>query len=165
MKRILLIICLIIPFIGTEAKRVSKIRVEAVLSECRHYEGAEEVKLGRVATVFVRGIIRLAAKTDPDAREVLSLMKDLRGVSILSFEDCSLTDQDLIIRKIDNALSGSEMLMEASDGGERVRFYGLVDAETDTVRDFVLYAPSQRALICFFGTLSVDTLSRIASHE
>lgn len=168
MKRILLILSLLLPvaaFAGTPQKTISKAGISAVISECRHYEGAEVVSLGRFATAAMKGVIRIAAKDDPDAREAISVMKGVHGISVLDFEDCSEKDKARIIKQLDKILSGSDMLMEASDNGEKMRIYGVMDEKTNEVKDFVLYAPSDCSLICLFGTLSMDAMAKIASND
>ena len=123
------------------------------------------VELGRAATAALKGAIRLATINDPDGREVLKLMKGIRSITVLNYEDCSQSDRDKISRKLERALSGSEVLIEASDGGEKMRIYGLVDEKTDKVRDFVMYTPSDCALICIFGSISMDAIAKIASND
>mgnify|MGYP002623084024 CR=1 FL=1 len=168
MKRLILIISILLPlqaFAAPEGNAVSKSRITAALSEIRNCPGAELVSLGRFQAAALRGVIRLAAAGDPDAREALRLMKGIHGITVLDFEDCSAADKSRISRRLDRALSGSEVLMEASDGGERMRIYALVDESTDTVRDFVLYAPSDCALICIFGSISMDAISKIVADN
>ncbi len=170
MKRFLLIlsIFLFVSFpasAGTPRKTVSKTLISTTLMDCRRYPGVEMVKLGRIKTAALKGVVRLAAATDPDARDALRLMKGIHGVTVLDYEDCSGADKDRISRRLERALAGSETLMEASDGGEKMRIYGIVDEQGAEVRDFVLYTPSDCALICIFGSLSMETVARIASHD
>ena len=168
MKRFLLIIGILLSFqalAATTEKTVSKTAIASVISECRYYPGAELVRLGRIPTAALKGVIRLAALDDPEAKEALRIMKGIHGFTVLDYEDCSSSDRFLITRKLERALSGSEMLMEASDGGEKMRIYGVVDEKTDRVRDFVLYAPSSCSLICIFGSISIDAIASIASND
>lgn len=168
MKRFLLIIGILLScqaFAANPGKTVSKARITSILSECRHYEGAEMVRLGRVATSAIKGVIRLSALDDPDAREALSLMKGIHGIMVLSYEECSADDKARITRKLEQAVEGSEMLMEASGDGERMTIYGVVDDNSDKVRDFVLYSPSDCAIICIFGSISMETVARISSND
>ena len=168
LKRLLLIFCILFPvatMASTPVKRVSKSRITSFMSECRHYDGVEVVRLGRITTGALRGVIRLAAVGDPDARNALRLMKGVNGVAVFDFEDCSEYDKSRITRRLDRILSGSEVLMEASDGGDKMRIYGVVDETADKVRDFVLYTPSDCALICIFGSISLDAVARIASND
>ena len=168
MKRFLLIISILLSVpvcAGNPGRTVSKTRIATVISECSRYEGAELVKLGRISTAAIKGVVRIAAAGDPDAREALGLMKGIRRMSVLEYDDCSGADKARISGKLESALSGSEMLMEASDEGEKMRLYGLVDEKTCEVRDFILYSPSECALICIFGSISLDAVSKIASND
>lgn len=166
MKRLLLLICILLPFQAyalTPEKKVSKTAVSTVISECRSYDGVEIVRLGRVATSAIKSVIRVAAIGDSDAREALRLMRGIHQVSVLDYEDCSDRDKRHITRKLERALSGSEVLMEASDGDDDMKIYGLFDDDNGTVRDFVLYSPTDCSLICIFGSISLDAVGKIAS--
>lgn len=168
MRRLVLIISILLcvqVWAANPGKTVSKAQISTVISECRSYEGAELVRLGRFKTAALKGVIRLAAAKDPDARKALSLMKGIRGISVLNFEDCSSTDKNRIAEKLERALLGGEMLMEASDGGDKVQIYGVADEKADILRDFVLYAPSDCSLICIFGSISMDTIAAISSDD
>ena len=168
MKRFLLIISILLScqaFAGAPGRTTSKAGIASTITECKNIEGVELVKLGRAATAALKGTIRLATINDTDAREALKMMKGIRSITVLNYEDCSQSDRDKISRKLERALSGSEVLIEASDGGEKMRIYGLVDEKTDKVRDFVMYTPSDYALICIFGSISMDAIAKIASND
>lgn len=168
MKRLLLLISILLPLSSgsaAPARSASKARVATVIAECRSMQGAEVLHLGRLATAGLKGALRLSAGHDPDVREALRVMKGIRSVSIFYFDECSEADKTRIVQRLDQALDGNEMLLEARDGREKMQLYGLVDMETDHIRNFVLYAPEEGALICLFGTLSVETLSGLISHD
>ena len=167
MKRFLLIVSIILPLAAMSAlgRQVTKGSVSAFISECRSCEGAEVVRLGPLATGAIKSVIRIAAKEDPDARDAVRLVKGIRGISVFDFEDCSEADRNHIIRRLDNILRGSEVLMEVSDNGERMNLYGVYDEKSDTVRDFIMYAPSSCALICLFGAISMKTLAKLADND
>jgi len=154
-------------FSATEAygKNVSKTRIKAIISECKHYEGAEVLQLGRFSLGLVRGVLKLSALSDPDVSEALCLMDGVHGISIFDFEDCSEADRQRICKKLDKAFSNAEMLMEASGDGDRMSIYGVLDEKTDTVKDFVLYTPSDYVLICVFGTVSMDAVAKLAEND
>lgn len=168
MKRLVLLLCVILPCLscmGTQGEAANKTRIASTISECRHYEGADYLKLGRLATGAIKGVARVAGVDDPDVLEAVSLMKGIHGLAILSYDDCSDEDKALIVSKLTTALEGSEVLLEASDSGEKVRIYGSYDERTDKVSDFVLFAPSESALICIRGTVSMQDVARIASND
>ena len=123
------------------------------------------VELGRIKTAALKGVIRIAAMGDSDARDALALMKGIHRITILDYEDSSDADKASIEQRLERALSDSEMLMEASDGGDKMRIYGVMEERAEIVRDFVLYAPSDCALICIFGSISMDTIAKITSDD
>ena len=168
MKRILLIISVFIPFLAFAAspgKTVPRTRIAAVLSECRNYEGIELIRLGRFKTAALKGIAHIAAIDNPDVRSALDLMRGIYSLSVLDYGDCAGADKERINRALERALHGGEMLMEARDGDDKMSIYGLLDSQTDQVRDFVLYSPSECALICIFGSISLETVAKISSHD
>lgn len=168
MKRFLLLLCIMIPCMscmGTQGKAASKPRISTTISECRRYEGADYLKLGRFATGAVKGVVRVAGIDDPDAREAVGLLSDIRGLTVFSYDDCSEADKASINLKLTNALSDSEVLLEVSDSGENVKIYGSYDERSDKVSDFVIFAPSESALICIKGSVSMETIARIASDD
>ena len=149
----------------TQGEAAGKSRISAAISECRHYEGAEFLKLGSLATSAIKGLVRAAGVDDPDVTQTINLIKGLRGISVLSYDDCSEEDKASISLKLANALADSEVLMELSDSGEKMRIYGSYDDASDQVSDFVLFAPSESALICIKGYVSMETLARITSDD
>ena len=168
MKRLVLLFCILLSlpaFARTPAKTVSKTHITAAIAECRLYSGTEMVRLGRLSTAALKGVIRLAALDDPDARKALGLMKGIHGITVLDYADCKAEDREAISGKLERALSGSEMLMEASDEGEKMKIYGLVDDQMESVRDFVLFSPTDCSLICLFGSIPMEALEKVASHD
>ena len=168
MKRFLLIICILVPCLsckGGQGGAARESRISTAVSECRHYEGADYLKLGSLATGALKGVVRLAGAGDSDIKEAVSLLKGIDGLTVFSYDDCSPEDRALIDARLSEALAGSEMLLEASDSGQKLRMYGTYDERTDKVRDFVLFAPSESALICVRGSVSMDTVARIASDD
>ena len=168
MKRLLLLLCIFLPCLscmGRQGEAATDSRLTAAISECRHYEGADYLKLGRLATGAIKGVVRLAGEEDSDLLEAVSLIKGIRGITLFSYDDCSEEDKAAIISKLTNALADSEILLEASDSGEKVQIYGSYDDRSDKVSDFVLFAPSEYALICIRGSVSMDAIARIAADD
>lgn len=161
MKKFLLIIAalLAVSVQDGSARKVSRSRITSVISECSKYEGAETIRLGGLATGAVKGIVRLAAIADPDARTALQLMKGVKALSVFTYDDCSEADKKKITRKLDRALSGTDVLIEAKDDGEKMRIYGIAD--DDKVRDFVLYTPSDCTIICIFGSVAMESIKKL----
>ena len=169
MRRIILFFLLLLPLAAPArepagGKAVPKAKITAAISEFRRYEGVEVVRLGRVGTAAVKTLMRAAAQDDPDAREALQLMRGVRNLAVLDYEGCAPAVREKIVRRLDQALDGSELLMEAKDGNSSMQVFGIVDDANGLVRDFVLHAPNDCALICLTGTVSMDTLGKLMTE-
>lgn len=163
MKKLLLIIAVLVPIAiaPTFARNLSKARLKALVSDCRNYDGVETVRIGGLATAALRGVVRLSAAGDRDVKQALPLIKGVRSLCIMDYEDCSIEDKSFIDARIGRALEDYEVLMEAVDNGEVMRIYGMVDDES--VRDFVLWSDS--ALIWVFGTVKLSALANLIEND
>ena len=168
LKRILLLFALVLPLAaaGRPAdKPVSKAKITAVISEFRRYDGVEVVRLGRVATAAIKGVMRASTHDDPEAREALALMRRIKRFEVFEYDDCAPEVRERIARRLDDALSGSDLLMEAKDGGSSMRMFGVLDEKTDQVRDFVIHSPENGALICLFGSIPLDAVGKMMADD
>lgn len=169
MKKLLLLLTLALLPLAAAARTggdpVPKSQLNAVVSEFRHYDGVEVVKLGRLATAAIRGVVRLSAASDPDARQALALMRGVKRLNVLEYENCTPEVRERINRKLTQVLNGSELLMEAKDGSSAMRMFGVVDERSGAVRDFVIHDPGSCALICIFGSIPMDALGKLAVHD
>ena len=86
-------------------------------------------------------------------------------MSVLDYEDCSTAVRERISARLDRALVGSELLMEAKGDDSAMQIFGVVDDKTGTVRDFVLHAPDDCTLICIFGSISMDAVSKVLADD
>lgn len=162
MKKTIAILCFLVLSLSAMAgKNVSKTQLATLVSEYRQYDGVELVQLGSLATSALKTVIRISAKNDPDAAEALQLLNGIRRLTVFEYEDCSPAVKEKITRKLNRILNGSELLMEAKDGDDSMRMYGVVDEKGDTVRDFILHTPGSCALICIFGKVSMKALSKM----
>lgn len=169
MKKLILLLLLLLPLAASAVqpagKTVPRAQLSAAISECRRYEGVETVRLGRLATAAVKGIVRTAGKSDPDARKALDLMRGVKRLTVLQYDDCSPEDRERIVRRLNQALDGSELLMEAKDGSSSMRMFGIVDDASGEVRDFVIHAPGECALIYVLGAIPMDSLGKLMSDD
>ena len=168
MKKYLLILTLLIPlaaFAAEPAKSVSRTEITSIISEVRHYDGVEVVKLGRLATGALKSVIRTAGIGDPDTRQALSMIEGLKGLTILEYEDAPKDIRYRIDRRVERALQKCELLMEAKEGDSRMQMFGSVDDKSGVVRDFVIYAPESGALICLFGKMSMEALKAAMEND
>ena len=170
MKKLLILFVLTLLPLAASASRpvnrtVSKARLTALISEMRGYDGVEAVRLGALPTAAIKSILRATARRDEDAREALKLLRGVRRVSVLDYEDCSPAVRERIADRLDRALVRSELLMEAKGDDSAMQIFGVVDEKTGTVRDFVLHAPDDYTLICIFGSISMDAVGKVLADD
>ena len=168
MKRIFFLLFLLAPLAGAAASpegRIPKTQLTNVIADYRHNEGVEVVRLGSLATGAVKGVVRIASVHDPDARDALRLMKGVKSLYVFDYASCKPTLRERINQRLNRVFRNTELLMEVSDENDRMQIFGLYDEQSDAVRDFVLYTPSECTLICIFGTVSMDTVSRVMAND
>lgn len=144
-------------------KAVPKDKLFGVISEYRHNDGFHVIRLGNLATSLVRSAAKIAVKVDGDqeAAEALRMINGVKKVWVVEYEACSGPVRDSFNSKLKNVLGGSELLMEVKDDEDQVFIYGIVDDDASAVRDFVVYVPEDCALICMFGSISMDAVSKL----
>lgn len=168
MKKLFLILGLMVPMLASAAtfgNRANDKRIGNFIADCRSYEGAEVVHLGSFATSIGKGVLKIASIDDPEANEVLELIKDVRSLYVFNYEDCSKSVKEKVNGRLQKMLAGSQMLLEAKDGEDKVVIYGIVDEEGGKVSDFILHTPSECAVICILGSISADALAKLALDE
>ena len=118
--------------------------------------------MGGLATGALKGFISIAGADDPGIKEFRKVSRWVNGMSILEYDDCPASVREEITEKINRLLKGSELLMEATDDGERVSFYGNYDEKKEIVKDLILYSPDECSLICFFGRIPMNSVYELA---
>ncbi|MBQ7773066.1 MAG: DUF4252 domain-containing protein [Bacteroidales bacterium] len=169
MKKLILILGIVVPVLASAATpgyRANKNRrIGSFIADCRHYEGAETVHLGTFATKIGKGILQIASIDDPEAQELLKLIKDVKSLYVFNYEDCTRNVKDKVNSRLEKMLEGSEMLLEAKDGEEKIMIYGVADEAEGKVKDFILHTPSECAVICILGSISTEALAKLAFDD
>lgn len=168
MKRFFFFLLLLLPVTtvaGGLEGRALKSQLATLMTDYRHSDGVEVVRLGRLATGAVKGVVRIAAITDSDVREVRELIKGVKSLYVFDYGSCKPDLRDKISRRLNGIFRNTELLMEVNDSDDQMRLYGLYDERTETVRDFVLYTPSECTLVCLFGSVSMNTLARMMADD
>lgn len=130
--------------------------VSDVIKKYSGEDGIESINLGKMGLGAFRAIIRLSS--DKEARAMLELTRNIQGMSMMEYDDCSARVRTQINAEVEAALSGTGMLMELHDEDETVRIYGTVSADGKTVSDTVIFIPKDCTLICFYGSVCIDAL-------
>ena len=152
-------------FARTAGAPVPKTKLVSIINEYKNYEGVEVVKVGSLGTRALKSMIRLASLSEnaPDMRDAMRIISGIRKMLVVDFEDCEPAVRERLARKLQGALDGADLLMEVKDGGTGLMMYGVVAEGSSTVRDFVLYSPEDCSLICLFGSLSLNAVSKLAT--
>lgn len=168
---ILLAVTLMLPLYADAAGKDNAGIDRNCLSEIiRTYSGEEEfkvVKVGSFATSLLKKIAITTAEydDDPDIRQALKVIRNIKKVSIISYEDAGDKTRSQITARLNKALDKTDLLMEVKDGDDTMKMYGVVSEDSETVRDFVLFVPENSTLICLFGSLSVDAIMTLAGNN
>lgn len=167
MKKTFLAIALVLLTVTALADSPKKsVRQESLISLINEYsfhDGFEVVRVGSLGTAAIKGAAKIAAladKDDPDIREMVKILNGVKKLAVVEYEECDDKVRDKFNRKLERLLESSDLLMEAKDDEDILRMYGVVTEDSSTVKDFVLYVPSDCALICLFGSISLDSLSK-----
>lgn len=134
-----------------------------LISEYSGKDGFEVIKVGRLGTSLVRSLVKfgLTHDEDPESAAILNAVKGIRKLAVVEYDSCSQADKDSFNRKVQRLLTNDSLIMEAKDESDAVKIYGVIDDKSDEVGNFVLYAPSESALICLFGTIPLSSISSI----
>lgn len=154
-------------FAGQKGKAVPKEKILTLISEYRGQDGFDVVRLGPLGTTLARSVAKIALKVDGDdeTAEILKLVNGIRSIAVVDYEDCASSVKDSFNAKLGRILNGTDLLMEVKDDEDHVFIYGVVDEAGDKVQNFVLHVPADCALICMFGTISMDTVAKIAELD
>ena len=151
-------------------------KLRTLVNEFRDEPGFEVVDMGPVALGLIRAAARGEVKTEDDRkalhargevkteddRKALQVFKDIKRLTILDFSDAEASRKEKFLRKAKRVLADEEMLMEAKDGGETVRVYGLSNAAGDILEDIILLADD--ALISVRGKIRADLIGELVNQ-
>lgn len=141
-------------------------RLNALVRNYSDCDGVDVVKVGNLGTSLLRNLIRASVMDDigdPDARAVLGLVRDIKGITIMDYEDAPRRVRDAINAEIGSIYSRKEnLLMEVKDGGEAMYIFAASDSKGADLKDLVLYTPSDGAIIWIKGKISADAIARLA---
>lgn len=139
--------------------------VESLRSLCQEYkgkEGFEVVNLGPMAMSLMRTAAKMEA--DPDDRQAINILKGVKRMMVVDYEDCRAQDRDSFNAKVDEVLKRMELLMSVKDEGETVEIYGDYDDKAGTLGNVVVFMPSEGGLVAFSGSIRMEDVAALASE-
>lgn len=138
-------------------------RLSSLINEFRLCPDVEIVSLGRLGTSAIKSLVKISSGNE-DSEEFLDIVRDVKKVAVIDFESCNTRDKDKFRSKAENVLENLEIIMEIKDEGDNFTIYGIVDENASAVKDFVMYSRDDCALICLFGSISMDSLSNMLAQ-
>ena len=156
MKKILFTIIVALGAISSAAA-FGPVRINTLVNEYKGTEGFDVVKIGPVGMGLLKIAATFSSDMDKEALTLLSSVKGLKGITIVDFEDARYKED--FARKLEKALEGTELFMEAKDGSETMRIYGTDDGKY--LSDCILYS-SDGALIFARGKVDIDRIMELA---
>ena len=161
MKKILLTLCMVLSLVPTAWAGDGSGKIRTLVNEFRGEPGFDVVDMGPLALGLIRAAARAEAKNDDD-RKALQVFKDIKHLTVLDFSEAEAALKEKFLRKAKRVLAEEEMLMEAKDGGETVRVYGLSNAAGDILEDIIVLAGD--ALISVRGKIRADLIGELVTQ-
>lgn len=125
----------------------------------------EIVEIGSLGTSLLKTIAKWGAIGDKDAQMAMSLMKNLKKISIVDYSSCKQDVKDRFTSKVTRLLSEDNLLIEAKDGSDSMRIYATEDDKKNALKDLILFSPGNDALICLYGSVSMEAISKIIADN
>lgn len=135
-------------------------RLNALVSSYRGTSGFEVVNIGRPFIGLVKLILRTQAH-DAEEKALLDALSGVTRLTVLDYEDAPERVKTEFARKVNRILSDDQLLMEAADGGDKVRIYGILSEDGNTIRDVILHEEGDGNLVCFSGKIRADKLETL----
>lgn len=154
-------------FAKSDKNAIPKEKLFSLIDEYCGREGFEVIKLGSFGTSILKSAIKIAAakEDDKDMQDVMKITKGMKKMAVVDYEGCNARTRETFNAKLEKLLESSELLMEAKDGSDTMKIYGVADESCETITDFVMYAPSDCALICLFGNIPIKTVMELANAD
>lgn len=144
--------------------KVSKRKVTSVISQYKNKSGVEVVDLGWLGTSLLKSVAKMADGNDKETQQALMMMKGLKSISIMSYEDSEPSVKAKISSELEKALKDAELLMEVKDDGQKMRVYGSMDEKNGKVSDVALFAPDEGTFVFMIGSFNMNDIAKIMAE-
>lgn len=162
MKRFLLflIVAAVVPFntVSCAPKVESGNRILHIISEYRNKDGFEVVRIGAMGTSLAKAAVNIAVSSedDPEMKALMNMVRDVKKMAIVDYEDCSQSVRDEFNAKVSKALDGAELLMEVHDEDDSFRIFGIPSKDGSALQDLIMFSPDDGNLICITGSVKTE---------
>ncbi len=170
MRKMVVVMLLILASAAVFAKSgENAVRQEKLLELISEYSEKKNFNVIRISSFgasAIKDVVRAASAFDgdKDLKDTLEVIKGIRGGVIVKYGDCSEAVRRGFDRRLGELLENCDVLFEAKYGEDMIRMYGVIDENAEDVKDFILYIPSDAALMCLFGTIKLDAVAKIVAE-
>ena len=166
MKRLIIfIIITLLPSLGislsADSKEMNKVNI--LVKEYSLEPDFQVLSFGRLGLSFVKALIK--ADMDEDTRMLLAAVRNVKRITIASYEDCNSSVKERFAARLSRILNKDTLLLQAKDSGETVEIYGDTFSSEDAVTDLIINAPASGALICIKGSIPMSEVARILESQ
>jgi hypothetical protein len=133
-------------------------KIRTLVNEYRDEPGFEVVDMGGLALGLLRAAARTQVETAED-RMALDLFSAVKRLTVLDFSETDAARKDKFLRKVTRLLADEDVLLEAKEGGQTVKVYGLSSEDGHILEDIILLA--EDTLISLNGKIRTDQLSEL----
>ena len=158
MKKILITLCMVLCLTPATWADDQPGQLRTLVNEYRDEPGVEVVDLGSIALGLLRTAIRTQADNEQD-QKALDVLRGVKRLTVLDLSDAAQTVKDSFFRKAKRILANEEMLLEAKDGGETVRVYGMSSDDGSILHDIIVLADD--TLISIKGKIRMDQIGEL----
>ena len=158
MKKILLTLCMVLCLIPTARAAGQPGQIRTLVNEYSNEPGVDVVDLGSIALGLLRATMRTQAENEQD-RKAIELLRGIKRLTVLDLSDAAQSVKDSFFRKAKRILANEEMLLEAKDGGETVRVYGISSGDGSILHDIIVLADD--TLISVKGKIRMDQIGEL----
>lgn len=139
-------------------------QLTSLIKSYKKSSGFEVVDLHGPLMSLARIVIK-ANVQDREDREMLNALKGAKRLTVVDYEDSPEKVKAKFNAELERILKDEDLLMEAIDGKDKVRIYGVVSEDGSTIKDFIIHEQSGGALIRCSGKFNLDEIVRIINDS
>ena len=158
MKKILITLCMVLSLTTAAWAGDQSGQFRTLVNEYRYEPGVEVVDLGGIALGLLRTALRTQAGNKQD-QKALDVLRGIKRLTVLDFSEADLPVKERFFRKATRILSDEDLLLEARDGGETVRVFGMSSDDGNILQDIIVLADD--TLISVKGKIRMDQIGEL----
>lgn len=152
---------------GNNPDAVRQDKLLELISEYRGKSDFNVIQIGAFGSSAIKTLLHAAAaldSEDEDLQSAMNVIKGIRKIAIVDYRNCTDDVCSGFDKRLARLLDDCDMLLETKDNDDVMSMYGVVDENSEEVKDFVLYSPTERTLVCLFGTIDINAVAKLVAE-